>query len=283
MQIAKVIQHIACLALLSSSLSFAQGPEDAAAEVEAAIHLTPDMNNGKRVFMLCTVCHRPEGWGSRDGIYPQIAGQLPNVLIKQLADIRARNRDNPTMRPFTSPRLLGGAQEIADVAAYISSLPMNPSPGVGPGYDLVYGARVYKENCVDCHGANGEGDDKEHVPQIQGQNYYYLVRQFEWIRNGKRRNADAKMVKQIRRFAFRDVAAVMDYVSRIRPPSDKLAQLGWQNPDFPHFARQTTTAPQMPMPRMSTPQGMMPRFSVGGGDTKFGFGTDGKANTSAKE
>ena len=220
--------------------------DQAAAEVEAALHLQPNMDNGRRVFLTCSVCHLPEGWGTVDGVYPQIAGQLSSVVIKQLADIRARNRDNPTMRPFTSPQLLGGAQEIADVAAYIARLPMNPANGVGPGTDLAYGERLYEENCVECHGDRGQGDANDHIPLIQGQHFAYLIRQFEWIRSGKRRNADAKMVKQIQRFTPRDVAAVLDYVSRIRPPADRLGEPGWKNPDFPNYARQGPVFPPPP-------------------------------------
>ncbi len=33
-----------------------------------------------------------------------------------------------------------------------------------------------------------------------------------------------------------DVMAVMDYVSRIRSSAEKLAEPGWQNPDFPKYA-----------------------------------------------
>ena len=236
------------LSLLSTTGSvMADGREEAAREVEKAIHLTPDRDNGQKVFMICTVCHRPEGWASPDGMYPQIAGQQATVLIKQLADIRARNRDNPTMLPFTSPRLLGGAQEIADVAAYIAQLPMNPNNIVGPGFDLELGEQIYKDECAECHGGRGEGDRQDHIPLIQGQNYNYLIRQFEWIRSGKRRNADQKMVKQIQRFTPREEFAVLDYVSRIRPPEEKLAEPGWQNPHFPDFARH-------PWPPMQPPQ-----------------------------
>ncbi|MCP4994844.1 MAG: c-type cytochrome [Gammaproteobacteria bacterium] len=234
---------IISLALLGlAPLSFAQSTSfragEAAQEVEAAIHLEPNLENGARVFRLCVVCHRPEGWGSIDGTYPQIAGQLSSVTIKQLADIRARNRDNPTMRPFASPQIMGGAQEIADVAAYIAKLPMAPVNGVGMGSDLAYGEKLFKENCTDCHGDMGEGDDAEHVPAIYGQHYNYLVRQFEWIRNGLRRNADKKMVKQIRSFTARDEAAVLDYASRLKPPAERLAEsIEWKNPDFTQFAR----------------------------------------------
>ncbi len=223
---------------LGCGAATAVSPVEPGGEYEQALKLTPNLEKGKNIYMVCTVCHRPEGWGSDDGHYPQIAGQLASVTIKQLADIRRRNRDNPTMFPFTSPRLLGGVQEIADVAAYIERLPMNPDNGVGPGYELAYGEKLYKEECVDCHGARGEGNLADHVPAVQGQHYRYLVRQFEWIRSGKRRNADSKMVKQIQRFTPRDVSVVMDYVSRIKPPAEKLAEHGWTNPDFPKYARQ---------------------------------------------
>ncbi|MCG8464537.1 MAG: c-type cytochrome, partial [Xanthomonadales bacterium] len=185
----------------------------------------------------CMVCHTPEGWGTRSGYYPQISGQLPTVLIKQLADIRARNRDNPTMYPFAMPSSLGGAQEMADVAAYISKLPMSPDNGKGPGFDLSLGERLYQENCVECHGEQGEGDAEDHIPLIQGQHYNYLMRQFNWIKIGKRRNADEKMVKQIQRFTGRDISAMMDYVSRLHPEGEKLAERGWTNPDFPKYMR----------------------------------------------
>jgi cytochrome c553 len=206
-------------------------------EYEEALKLTPNPENGKRVYRVCSVCHTPEGWGLESGAYPQVAGQLQTVIIKQLADIRARNRDNPTMLPFTSPTLLGGAQEIADVAAYISHLPMSPHNGVGPGNDLAWGKQLYKDNCIECHGDMGEGNLEDHIPAIYGQHYRYLLRQFEWIKRERRRNADRKMVKQIHNFTPRDIRAVLDYVSRIKPPQDKLAQEGWVNPDFPKFVR----------------------------------------------
>ncbi|MES9882922.1 MAG: c-type cytochrome [Sedimenticola sp.] len=228
----------ALVLLLGSSSVLATSPVEPGGEYEQALELTPNLENGKKSYMMCTICHRPEGWGREDGMFPQIAGQLASVTIKQLADIRARNRDNPTMRPFTSARLLGGVQEIADVAAYIENLPMNPRNGVGSGNDLARGETIYEKECTECHGAQGEGDREDHIPSIQGQHYRYLMRQFEWIRHGKRRNVDPKMVKQIKRFTGRDVMAVMDYTSRFKLPAEKVATPGWQNPDYPKYARQ---------------------------------------------
>jgi cytochrome c553 len=223
--------------------SWADGHEDAMKEYDQALTLTPNLENGKKVYQICAVCHTPEGWGLESGIYPQLAGQLNTVIIKQLADIRAHNRDNPTMRPFTSPSILGGVQEIADVAAYISQLPMTPHNGTGPGRNLKLGQQLFEDNCTECHGKNGEGHREDHIPAIHGQHYRYLVRQFEWIKNGRRKNADSKMVKQIRGFSHRDVNAVMDYVSRLKPEAEKIAEPGWTNPDFPSYARRPGFAP----------------------------------------
>ena len=116
----------------------------AAKEYDEVMALTPNPARGAKVYITCAVCHRPDGWGSPDGDYPQIAGQLYTVIIKQLADIRARNRDNPLMYPFSVPRILGGAQEMADVAAYVSRLPMTADNGKGPGTDLELGKRLYQ-------------------------------------------------------------------------------------------------------------------------------------------
>jgi cytochrome c553 len=194
--------------------------------------LTPDRKNGIEVFEVCSACHMLEGWGTTDGTFPQLAGQHRSVLIKQLADIRALNRDNPTMYPFALPSEIGGAQSIADVTDYISKLPMNPENGVGPGTNLANGEKLFKENCVRCHGDRGQGIPEKFYPLIQGQHYNYLLRQFEWIRDKKRRNANPEMVKQIAGFSQDDMIAVVDYVSRLKPPKDKIGPIGWENPDY---------------------------------------------------
>jgi cytochrome c553 len=226
------------LALISAYPLLADTPTRIAqAEYDEVMALEPNLENGRNAYLTCAVCHRPEGWGTVDGAYPQIAGQLRTVIIKQLADIRARNRDNPLMYPFSVPGILGGPQQMADVAAYVAQLPMNPRNGVGLGNDLEYGKQLYEDNCVKCHGKKGGGDKKEHMPALAGQHYQYLMRQFDMIRTNRRKNADSKMVKQIEGFSPRDQAAVLDYTSRLRPPAESLAREGWQNPDFPAYVR----------------------------------------------
>lgn len=201
-------------------------------EKDEAMHLKGDPVAGRDVYEVCAACHQPEGWGLSDGTFPQIAGQHPLVLIKQLADIRAKNRDNPTMYPFALPSEIGGPQSIADVVAYIQGLKMNPHNGVGPGRFVEKGEKLYKENCERCHGPDGMGNNEKFFPRIQAQHYTYLMRQFKWIKEGKRRNANPDMVKQIQNFTDEDVEAVLDYTSRLKPPAEMIAPEGWKNPDF---------------------------------------------------
>jgi cytochrome c553 len=207
--------------------------EQATDEYQRALHLDPDLENGRRLYINCVSCHGPEGWGQPDGSYPQIAGQLAGVIIKQLEDIRRGNRSNPIMRAFTSPRVLGGAQEIADVAAYVASLPMTPFNGKGRPELLAEGEAIYGDNCAECHGKEAEGDATDRIPLLQGQHYRYLKRQFDHIRTGLRRNADRKMSKQIAGFKLGQEAAVLSYTASLRPAADKLAAPGWLNRDFP--------------------------------------------------
>ena len=203
-------------------------------EIEDALALTADAEKGKAIFETCALCHTAEGWGSALGRFPQLSGQHASVIIKQLSDIRSGNRDNPTMFPFTQSKILKTPQDIANVAAYISKLPMTVNNGKGSGFELPYGEKLYKDNCVRCHGDNGEGDNEKFYPRIQGQHYQYLLRQMIWIQIGKRRNADDKMVKQIHGFGLRELDALADYTSRIKPADDLLAAPDWKNPDFSH-------------------------------------------------
>ncbi len=211
--------------------------DEAAGVFETALKLTPDIDNGRQLYKLCVTCHGPEGWGSQNGSYPQIAGQLPDVTIKQMSDIRAGNRDNPIMRAFTTERVLGGPQDIADVAGYIATLPMTANNGQGSGRYIAMGKEIYQFDCADCHGESGEGDAKKHAPVLYGQHYQYLVRQYRWIRDGRRRNANKEMVEQIQNYSLREEKAVLAYTASLKPPKEKTAETGWQNPDFQGFYR----------------------------------------------
>jgi cytochrome c553 len=182
-------------------------------EEEAALARTGDPVRGREVYALCAPCHLANGAGRPDGTFPQLAGQHATVLIKQLADIRAGRRDNPIMQPFAEKLI--DAQELADVAAYLASLPIPGDNGRGPGTDLARGRALYERDCARCHGEQGQGDAARFYPVVAGQHYEYALRQLRDIAAGRRRNANPDMVRVVAPYRDADLQAVADYVSRL--------------------------------------------------------------------
>ncbi|NOR51323.1 MAG: c-type cytochrome, partial [Gammaproteobacteria bacterium] len=160
----KIIGVVAAIVIGFTGQSLASGPvkwNQAGGEKDEAMHLIGNPADGLDVFEVCSACHMPEGWGTKDGTFPQIAGQHKNVILKQLADIRALNRDNPTMYPFALPSSIGDAQALADVAEYMYKLPMNPANGRGEWAEgtpeFKQGEKLFADNCTECHSKTGYG------------------------------------------------------------------------------------------------------------------------------
>ncbi len=185
-------------------------------EKELALTLEGDIENGEEAYEICSGCHLPSGAGRPDGTFPQLAGQHPNVIIKQMADIRAGRRDNPIMYPFAISLI--DQQELADVSAYIQTLPIPTDNGKGPGTNLELGKELYDRDCVSCHGDKGEGDAAKFYPVLAGQHYKYMLRQIHEIATKKRRNANPDMVKIVEKYTEEEQDAVVDYMSRLTWP-----------------------------------------------------------------
>lgn len=182
------------------------------------LKLKGNAKRGQEAYQGCRGCHKPDGAGIPDGTYPQLAGQHASVLIKQIADIREGRRDNPKMFPFAGKHVVT-RQEIADIAIYLQSMKIPHGNGKGPGTDLARGKDLYLNDCKTCHGDNGEGNAAKFYPVLAGQHYKYLLREIRDIREGKRRNANPKMVKVVKNYPDTDAEAVADYMSRLVLPS----------------------------------------------------------------
>jgi len=201
-------------------------------EKNEALKLKGDAKRGEEAYEVCGACHLPSGAGRPDGTFPQLAGQHTTVLIKQMADIRAGLRENPTMYPFAMT--LTDPQELADVSAYIEKLcipvdhgmydskPQDAAKGWTPPADaaqkLAQGKELYEKECKSCHGANGEGNKEKFYPVIAGQHYKYLLRQMTEIRDGHRRNANPDMVKVIKPYTNEQLVAISAYQSSLKMP-----------------------------------------------------------------
>lgn len=189
-------------------------------EKSEALKLKGNKKNGEEAYEVCGACHLPSGAGRPDGTFPQLAGQHTTVLIKQMADIRAGTRDNPTMYPFAAT--LTDPQELADAAAYIESLCIPVEHGKYEGPDaamqVAKGKELYEKQCKDCHGVNGEGVKEKFYPVIAGQHYKYLLRQMTEIRDGHRRNANPDMVKIIKPYTNEQLIAISAFQSSMVMP-----------------------------------------------------------------
>lgn len=221
-------------ALTAATLAFAGPPAPKKAGIEGkgytwnaqegekmeALKKTGRIAEGEEAYEVCGACHLPSGAGRPDGTFPQLAGQHTTVLIKQMADIRAGLRDNPTMYPFAMSMI--DPQELADASAYMQSLCIPTDHGVYEGKDaaaqVAAGKALYDKQCVECHGKNGEGDKAKFYPVIAGQHYKYLLRQMTEIRDGHRRNANPDMVKVIKPYTNDQLVAISAYQSSLKMP-----------------------------------------------------------------
>ncbi len=222
------------IGLLSAGIAFAGPPAPKKEGIEGkdykwnaqegekieALKLKGDKKRGEEAYEVCGACHLPSGAGRPDGTFPQLAGQHTTVLIKQMADIRAGLRDNPTMYPFAAT--LTDPQELADVSAYIESLCIPVEHGKYEGADaavqIAKGKELYEKQCLECHGKTGEGVKDKFYPVIAGQHYKYLLRQMTEIRDGHRRNANPDMVKVIKPYTNDQLVAISAYQSSLVMP-----------------------------------------------------------------
>ena len=222
------------IGLLSAGVAFAAPPAPKKEGIEGkdykwnaqegekieALKLKGDKKRGEEAYEVCGACHLPSGAGRPDGTFPQLAGQHTTVLIKQMADIRAGLRDNPTMYPFAAT--LTDPQELADVSAYIEGLCIPVEHGKYDGADaaiqVAKGKELYEKQCLDCHGKTGEGVKDKFYPVIAGQHYKYLLRQMTEIRDGHRRNANPDMVKVIKPYTNDQLVAISAYQASLVMP-----------------------------------------------------------------
>jgi cytochrome c553 len=230
------IQHV-LFGLLCLVLSNAQAVEVQDIK-KITIHLDfiPNIEDGRSTFSVCARCHLPEAWGNTDGTYPQLAGQHVNVLMKQLLDIRNGTRQSALMYPFVQERTIGGYQELSDVVAYISTLPMNPAHSKGPWpkgtQAYQQGKKIYQQLCASCHGDNGQGNNELTYPKLQGQHFQYISKQLGRIKSGVREVHHA-MKAVIRGLDLEQLDKAANYASYFVVPKEELAaSRTWRNPDF---------------------------------------------------
>jgi len=168
---------------------------------------------------VCGACHGPDG-NSTAPIYPNLAGQYPEYLNKQLTEFKAGARKNAIMAPNVAKL---SADDMRNVAAYFSA--QQPRPHLAKDATLVAkGQKLYKGGnpgsgvpaCASCHGPTGAGIPVQ-FPRLAGQHGKYVQGQLHNFRSGDRANDGGKMMQVIaRKLTDQEIRAVAEYISGLR-------------------------------------------------------------------
>ena len=182
----------------------------------AALRLRPHTEHGAQLFELCTACHGADGAGSADGSVPAIAGQYVPVLIKQLIEFRSDSRHSIRVQGFLSHHRLA-PQDLADVAAYVSSLAPRQPPDSLQAPHSQHAADLFQNHCAGCHGPQAEGNSSARVPRLAGQHSEYLIRQMRDAAEGARPSMNGDHSRLLAQLSVDDLSTVSEYLAAIRP------------------------------------------------------------------
>lgn len=203
--------------LVASPVPVAAQANSIAADLQAALALKGDVARGKAAFDDCSACHRKDALGRAGANIPRLAGQHASVIVKQLIDIRAGRRINTPMKPLIDDPAIT-PQTIADLGAYLQSMPVPAGTAKGPGTAVARGKALYDKDCAACHGSAGEGRGAAFYPMVAAQHHGYLLRELQMIKAGERGNSNPEMVKVVQGYAAADLEAVADYMAQLPAP-----------------------------------------------------------------
>ncbi|MDA8232684.1 MAG: c-type cytochrome [Magnetospirillum sp.] len=147
------------------------------------------------VSNVCSKCHGIRG-DSQSSLFPRLAGQQADYIVKQLKAFRSHGRADPHAEAYmwgiAGPLADAQMKQLADYFA--SQPPIHGQPAsntalAAQGKDI-YEKGVADQNipaCQECHGKKAEGQGE--IPRLAGQHRDYLFRQIRDFRVGLRANA----------------------------------------------------------------------------------------------
>lgn len=170
------------------------------------------VGRGATLALNCTMCHGAQGMSTSNS--PNLAGQYPEVVIKQLLDYKSGRRSHALMQSLA--RNLS-QRDIEDLAAYFAYLPKARTAPTTYDESLPVLVRVGDPlrniaPCISCHGGV---DQKLGAPWIEGMPKDYLVEQLRAFKTGTRRNdSQAQMRNMARPMSEREIDDVAEFYAR---------------------------------------------------------------------
>ena len=163
--------------------------------------------SGKDKVATCAACHGQDG-NSMVGLWPSLAGQNVNYLVRQLKHIKSGKR------PITE--MIGSldnfAQEdLEDIAAFYASqnnaIGQAASDKVELGRKLYYSGSLEKgvPACTACHSPKGKGNSPAGYPLLSGQQSDYIAKALKNYRTGERNNDESSQMMMAIAYKLDDV------------------------------------------------------------------------------
>lgn len=181
----------------------------------APVHAADTQRVKEIVTGTCSLCHGLEGESSSP-IFPRLAAQHPNYMVKQLKDFREGRRKG-SMNAMAADLK---DDEIVALAAYFAAKPSRTSPPRDPEFAAV-GKYIYGSgnrysgvpSCASCHGPKAYGT--EDLPRLAGQGAQYLEVQLKEFNQRARTNDNAVMHTIASKLTELETAAVARYISSL--------------------------------------------------------------------
>jgi len=168
---------------------------------------------------VCAACHGADG-NSPLPANPNLAGQHPEYIYKQLLDIKSGERKNAVMSAMVTSL---SQEDMRNLAAYYS----NQKPRQGASQDakmVLAGQKLFRGGdmasgvaaCAACHSPDGSGIPAQY-PRLKGQNVEYTVAQLKAFRAGERTNDSAMVMRTIAgRMTDKQIDAVAQYIYALK-------------------------------------------------------------------
>ncbi|WP_440875186.1 c-type cytochrome [Thalassotalea sp. PLHSN55] len=171
---------------------------------------------GQAKAAACTACHGADG-NSLVTMYPKLAGQGEQYLVKQIHDFKDGTRKDPVMAPMVAAL---SDQDIADLAEFFAAQKSTAGNGEANevGKKLYIGGDANRgiTACIACHGVKGNGMDNAAFPAVAKQNVEYLTTQLEKFRSGERQNDANNIMGDIAaKLTDDDIKALTQFMSSL--------------------------------------------------------------------
>lgn len=203
-----------CGALLCSAAVVAQANADAGTAQGSA-------EAGQTKATPCVACHGVNG-NSVNPVWPSLAGQHQQYIVKQLKAFKNDERVDPLMTPMA--KTLTDA-DMEDLGAYFAA--QSPTGLEAEPSKVAEGQRLYRSGepvngiaaCTACHGPTGAGNPAAKYPAVRAQHSAYVVAQLKAYRSGTRKT-DQPQNQMMRNIAAKlsdtQIEAVAAYVQGLR-------------------------------------------------------------------